>query len=130
VEGIAVEGEDLDRPRLGIDEPVLTHPGAGIECPLGEQIVAAIGGTDDLDRQIGRTLYPAPDGACVSTLQHDHNIWLDRIGAWENTSTGAVTSQPPSASITGPSKNMRFLIVTACIVSGDGISYNFPSMIS
>ena len=45
---------------IGIDDPVLAHTSPGIERPLGQQVVAAIGGAEDFDQEIGRAFQATP----------------------------------------------------------------------
>src|SRR5688572_7410650 len=80
---VAIEGEDLDRPRVRIDEPVLANAGTSIERALGEQIVPAVRGAKDLNYEIRRALDTARHDLGLSARKDDENVGLHGIGTGE-----------------------------------------------
>ena len=80
---IAIEGKDLDRARLGIDQPVFPDASTGIERPFGEQIAAAVGRAHNLDHEVGGTFDSAQFHPCITIWKHHKNIWLNRVPSLE-----------------------------------------------
>src|SRR5215212_6280983 len=83
VKRVAVECQDLDRARIGIDQPVFAHPGSGIERALGEQIATAVRGTKHLNDEIGSALNTAGHDFGWSARNDGENVWLHGVGPRE-----------------------------------------------
>lgn len=85
---VAVKRKNLDRARLGIDEPAFPNTGMGVRRPFGEQIFAAVRRAEHLGEKIGRSLNSAPCQASRLTRKEDQNVWLYGVGAFKEDVVG------------------------------------------
>jgi hypothetical protein len=127
---VPVERDNLDRARVGINQPVLAHPGTGVQRSFGQQVVPAVRRAEHFNEEIRRLFHTTFGRKSLTLRQEDDDIWLYRISSLKKTSRGAVLQRPPRVTTRGIIAEIRFAITVACAQDGAGISYSSPSMIS
>src|SRR3954471_95925 len=83
MEGVTLRSEDVNRPLLRIDNPILSYATTRVDVTLGNEIVAAIGWTQHFDQEVGRPLHSSMDRMSLALWEENNDLRLNRICALE-----------------------------------------------